>query len=184
MARPKTFDKNEALAAALDLFWKKGYACCSMQELVDAMGIGRASLYDTFGSKRELFREVMRLYGERMDENLAPLQRPGPARKIIAGFLKEAAARPQDGVAKCCMVVKAAGMSDPPDEETAQCCRELTQRIEDAFYALLAREKIARPRALARFFTHSVQAIGISSTIRPDRRVLNDIVRTTISVLD
>jgi len=154
-----------------------------MQDLVEAMGIGRASLYDTFGSKRDLFHAVLEAYGERMEEQLAPLRRPGPAKRVIAEFLYGVAARCSAGAAACCLVVKTAAMSEPADEEIAACCRELTQRTEDAFYAVLTREGIRRPRALARFLAHSAQAIGISATIRPDKRIVGDIVKTTISVL-
>jgi TetR/AcrR family transcriptional repressor of nem operon len=62
MPRTKTFDEQEALQKAMDTFWKKGYHATSMQDLVDAMGINRASLYDTFGGKKALFDQSFELY--------------------------------------------------------------------------------------------------------------------------
>ncbi len=62
MPRSKTFDEQEALQKAMDAFWKNGYHATSMQDLVDAMGINRASLYDTFGGKRALFDRAFELY--------------------------------------------------------------------------------------------------------------------------
>lgn len=55
MARTKAFEPDVALAKARDLFHKNGFVGTSMQELVDAMGINRASLYDTFVDKENLF---------------------------------------------------------------------------------------------------------------------------------
>jgi len=55
VARTKEFDPEAALQAALELFWRRGYEATSMSDLVDHLGIGRASLYATFGNKHELY---------------------------------------------------------------------------------------------------------------------------------
>lgn len=62
MGRPKEFDPDEALCAALQVFWKHGYDGASLTELTDAMGITRPSLYATYGNKEELFRKVLDRY--------------------------------------------------------------------------------------------------------------------------
>ena len=62
MARPKEFDREAALDEAMDLFWTHGYEPTSMSDLQRSMGIGRQSLYDTFGGKREIFRESLDRY--------------------------------------------------------------------------------------------------------------------------
>ena len=60
--RPRTFDPDTALRQALDLFWERGYEGTSLGDLAQAMGIASASIYACFGSKEELFRQVMALY--------------------------------------------------------------------------------------------------------------------------
>lgn len=62
MPRTKTFDEQQALDRAMETFWKKGYHATSMQDLVDTMGINRASLYDTFGGKKALFTKAFERY--------------------------------------------------------------------------------------------------------------------------
>jgi AcrR family transcriptional regulator len=62
VARPKEFDREEALRRAIPVFWKNGFAGTSTDDLVRAMGIGRQSLYDTFGDKHALFLETLRVY--------------------------------------------------------------------------------------------------------------------------
>src|SRR5437868_2710143 len=60
--RPREFDIDEALAAALRVFWTKGYEGASLTDLTEAMGITRPSLYAAFGNKEELFRSALDLY--------------------------------------------------------------------------------------------------------------------------
>src|SRR3954452_19730922 len=61
--RPRTFDPDTALRTALDLFWERGYEGTSLHDLAQAMGIASASIYACFGSKEDLFRQVMARYG-------------------------------------------------------------------------------------------------------------------------
>jgi AcrR family transcriptional regulator len=62
MRRPKEFDRDEALATAVRVFSEHGYARTSTEALLKAMGLSRQSLYDTFGSKRELYLDALRRY--------------------------------------------------------------------------------------------------------------------------
>ena len=60
--RPRSFDRDESLDAAVLVFWKKGYDGSSIQDLTQAMGINRPSLYATFGNKRDLFMQAIDRY--------------------------------------------------------------------------------------------------------------------------
>jgi TetR/AcrR family transcriptional regulator, transcriptional repressor for nem operon len=62
MARPKEFDRDVAVERAMSVFWSKGYAATSTDDLLQAMKIGRQSMYDTFGDKRRLFVEALERY--------------------------------------------------------------------------------------------------------------------------
>lgn len=64
MPRTKQFKVNEAIDSALDLFWNNGYHATSMQELVDELRINRASMYDTFRSKKHLYILTLEAYSE------------------------------------------------------------------------------------------------------------------------
>ena len=70
MPRVKLFDESEVLTKAMNLFWKQGYAATSVQDLVSHLGINRASLYDTFGDKEQLFKKSFELYRKNNIEGL------------------------------------------------------------------------------------------------------------------
>ncbi|QDU69441.1 TetR/AcrR family transcriptional regulator [Engelhardtia mirabilis] len=62
LGRPREFDEDEVLDAALDAFWRKGFEATSMADLIEATGLHKGSLYKAFGDKRSLFLTTLRRY--------------------------------------------------------------------------------------------------------------------------
>ena len=83
MARPKSFDEQTALRAAAELFWTHGYDATSMAELEEGMGMGRQSIYNAFGDKRELFLKALAWYTEQNEAQVDATLR-GPERGMAA----------------------------------------------------------------------------------------------------
>ena len=103
--RPRSFDRDEAVVRALDVFWRHGYRMASVSCLTRRLGINSPSLYAAFGSKRQLFDEASALYAKTfrlvLDEHLgAPTARAGVERMLRAF----AARRGEPGSPPTCMI--------------------------------------------------------------------------------
>jgi AcrR family transcriptional regulator len=125
--RPRGFDRNEALAQALDVFWQRGYEPASIVELCTAMGINPPSLYAAFGNKATLFLEAVNFYDRKYWDaaRVAMGQEPDVYRGI-ASFFKEAAAILLSPLAPCgCLVVLAAINVSPDSTEVYEAVRSM-----------------------------------------------------------
>jgi len=88
MARPRTFDPDEALNAARDVFWKKGFQGTSLDDITAATGLAKPSLYAAFGDKNALFLKVLDRYHARIVANAERMIGEGPsAREAIRHWL-------------------------------------------------------------------------------------------------
>ena len=77
--RPRSYDPDSALARATDAFWNAGYAATSLDDLCDATGMNRPSLYGAFGDKRELYLKTLERYtqiGRRAMDEALDYERP------------------------------------------------------------------------------------------------------------
>src|SRR5512138_2229745 len=167
MARPREFDVDQALDRATQLFWARGYEATSVQDLVDALGVNRASLYATFGDKAQLFTAVLRRYGEQVNgallEALAP---PAAGAEAIGTWFKvliEKATQPR-GPRGCLMLNTVTGCTTAPDplmERVGAAVRATTDRLQEA----LARDpQLARRqdlRTLARFLAAEGHGLAV-----------------------
>jgi AcrR family transcriptional regulator len=85
--RPRSFDREAALAAAMEVFWEKGFEAASISELCSAMGLNPPSLYSAFGDKEKLFLEAVERYSSRNNESCPYGEEPtarGAVEKMLA----------------------------------------------------------------------------------------------------
>ena len=94
MARPREFDPQATLQTAIEVFWEKGYFDGSVDEVVKRSGVAKYGIYGTFGTKRELFLQVLDQYGkDRKHDMLKPIYQPDASLPQIRKFFKEAPKR-------------------------------------------------------------------------------------------
>jgi TetR/AcrR family transcriptional repressor of nem operon len=191
MARTKEFDRDVALERAMDVFWEKGYEAASLTDLVTAMGIGRQSLYDTFGDKHSLYLAALDRYGALVGARmLAPLDEPGPLkpalRRVFDWLIAEALCHGDRGCfAVNATVERASCDADVAGRAVANVAggeEKLRRALE---WAQTTGEIGARhdPRALARYLFNAMQGLRVTAKATADREALEDIARVTLSVL-
>jgi len=167
MARPREFDVEAALERATELFWSRGYEATSVQDLVDATGVNRASLYGTFGDKAQLFAAVLARYQRLVDgsvfQALAP---PASGAEAVRAWLKllvESATAPHRPRG-CLMLTNLGNCSTAPEElrqEVVRGVRASTDALEKALARdarIAAREDV---RALARYFAAEGHGLAV-----------------------
>ena len=109
--RPRSFDREQALDAAMNVFWSKGFEGASLAELTEAMGINPPSLYAAFGDKEGLFVEAVKRYHSKVQETCPYQDRP-TAREAIETLLTDLASIFTDpNHPKGCLAVMAATTS-------------------------------------------------------------------------
>jgi TetR/AcrR family transcriptional repressor of nem operon len=192
VARTKEFEPEKALTMAMDLFWRRGYEATSVHDLLEEMGIGRGSMYDTFGDKRALF--------------LAALERFEETRVSRADEILEGSASAVEGIRRLfettieglvsyeprrgCLLANTAVELAPHDEQIARRISCYVRRTEDAFERALVRGRATGeipadkdPKALARFLVSILHGVRVLARAGVDRDVLDDSVRTALEAL-
>ena len=191
--RPRTFDRDQALRDALDVFWERGYQGASLTSLTGAMGIGAPSLYAAFGSKAQLFQEATDLYlAEDAGEPTRLLASGETARASIEAMLRSNADlfTREDEPAGCMLTRAVSTCPDDDPELAAYLDRSVEQRIHDIEVRLergvADGEELPclEVRALAEFFDAVVEGMAVRSIEGADRASLHRIVDLTMRIWD
>ena len=165
MGRNKSYDRDELIAEAVEIFRDHGFAGTSAEMLVQRLGVNRYSLYAEFGSKQGLFDAALQRYDEvAVERNFGPLEAPGAGLEEIRALLEffgRAEQSPASG--RGCLLCNTAVELGATDPSGARFVQRYFERVSEAFYAALenagARDELrpsVEPRAEAGFFTASV----------------------------
>jgi len=190
--RTKGFEPQEALDRAMEMFWCRGYEATSMRDLLTGMGIGRGSLYGTFGDKRALFFATLDRFEEtRTAWALEVLEGPSSGLAAIQEVFERTVERllefePRRG----CLMANSAIELAPHDAEVAERIGRYLRRLERAFEHALGRAlqsgelpPESDTRALARFLVGNLQGLRVMARAGVDRETLEDVARIALSTL-
>ena len=193
MARQKEFDPEEVLHRAMELFWARGYEGTSIQDLVKHMRINRQSIYDTFGDKHSLFLQALDRYREIHSRKVFEvLDRPGSVKRNLRLLFREVVdtALSEEGRRGCFVGNAMSELAGRRKETAASACNSVGS-AERTFQHSLQRGKeqgelpaVRNTDAVARFLYSSLQWLLLLAKATRDRRLLNDVVKVTLSVLD
>ncbi|MFE2543941.1 TetR/AcrR family transcriptional regulator [Actinacidiphila glaucinigra] len=192
MARVREFDTDTAVEAAMNAFRAKGYEGTSVQDLVDATGVGRGSLYAAFGSKEGLYLAAMDRYREQYALPLVEVLRSGaPGRELLREVLVAAVDEiARDGSRRACLIVGAAMERVAHDPRVATHVESTTALLEDALAQVVAQAQAdgqvsgkRDARDLARYLVVTMHGLRVMGAINPDREALTAVVDAALDAL-
>jgi AcrR family transcriptional regulator len=188
--RPREFDPEEALSAALTVFWEKGYEGASLADLTEAMGITKPSLYACFGNKEALFHKALDLYErDKLCYMRSALEEPtarGVAERLLRGTL--AIQTGGNDPRACLGVISMVACTTQADSIKA----DVIARRASSDKALVERLERAKaegdlppgvePAALATYLIAMIQGMGVQASGGATCEQLNQLVETTLAM--
>ena len=186
--RPREFDIEEALAAALRVFWEKGYEGASLTDLTEAMGITRPSLYAAFGNKEALFKRALDLYeSEKLAYVGAALAAPtakGVAERLLEGTIANV-------TSECpgCLGVIASVSCRSPDSPIQQDVRELARTTRAAMVDRMQRAidegdfiVPVEAEAMTQYLMAVLQGLAVQASGGASREQLRQVADATLAI--
>lgn len=191
MGRIRGFDVDEALDAALEVFWQRGYDGTPMQGLCSAMGLQPGSVYAAFGSKRDLFAAALRRYIETVSAEAVDRVNGAPSGlQGLRGYFAYLVDAMVDGKrAWGCLVTNSLVEFAARDAELAGMFQLHLARLQTSFAAALARARAdgeLRPGAgpeSAGMLVAVVQGLNVMAKTRPGRPALQAVADATLAGL-
>ena len=142
VGRPREFDEEKALEAAMEAFWQKGYEATSLSDLCTCTGLHKGSLYQTFGSKHELFMRALRNYTDRSFADVASVisASESPLENIRAVMHKVINQASEESG---CMMMNSLAELAPHDPEVKEALQASAQRRLTAMTEMVTEAKAA-----------------------------------------
>jgi len=188
MARPKAFDQQQALAAAIEVFSQQGFEGSSTDSLLKAMGISRQSLYDTFGDKWQLYLQALQCYTtERIGEQLRALNAGKRAIEGIEAYITATTEQAITDATPSCLGLSAVcefGRSNPQVNLLSDTGRQLlTSSLQHRLIEAQQQGDITSdlsPEDMAQFINATLSGIKISARAGASADRLQGIVRVAL----
>jgi TetR/AcrR family transcriptional repressor of nem operon len=193
MARPREFDEEEVLDAAVQQFWRYGYEATSVRDLAESMGITGASLYNAFGDKKTLYRRSLDHYlNQTFRERIGRYETALAPRQALGAFFEEIIEKSlSDKQRRGCMLVNSALEIAPHDPEFLRVVSKVLVEVEAFFRrCTLAGQQdgtIAKSQSasdIARLLLGVLLGIRVLARTRPNRDLLQGLVRPVFALLD
>jgi AcrR family transcriptional regulator len=190
IGRPREFDTEEALSAALKVFWKKGFDGASLTDLTEAMGITRPSLYCAFGNKEELFKKALDLYEREKLAFIDTALSAPTAHEVVRRMLTGCSTAYTDPDTPGCMGVNSVLSNQGVASDAIR--QELTNRRLDTEGKLRRRFEAAKaegelgdadPETLTTFVMTVAQGLALQAGAGAPQSVLRQVVETALCAI-
>ncbi|MUT65764.1 TetR/AcrR family transcriptional regulator [Paenibacillus sp. NEAU-GSW1] len=193
MVRPREFDERAALAAAMQVFWEKGYEATSLSDLTDRMAIQRPSLYAAFGGKKELFTAALKLYVQLSLSYLVnKLQSAPSVRESLHAYFQgiidgSGGNNPDYG----CLCVNTMVEMAPHEPDFAQITADYQASLTELFRKTIERgiqsgelPKHLNPASISRLLTISAIGLSVSMKSKPNLPQVEHVASEILTLLE
>ena len=189
--RPREFDKNKAIQAALEVFWKHGYEGTSCEELLNAMGINSGSMYSAFGDKKALYDKAFDLYCQNMvGKGIQILDGPEPPLENVRNMIRCWAGIMSHPDCKGCFIdstlIEFGNDKSGVAEMARRVINRLQKTIEEKLIAAQQDGSLAQstnPAELALFIVNVKQGLSVMSRAGAGEQAIQSVINTTLSIL-
>ncbi len=185
MPRPKTFDEREVLIQIAALFWRQGYTATSMDQISKQVSLRKTSLYNAYGDKAALFRQVVDWYVEEVvGRRIGLLTGKGSVAEEFGGLMRQLLCKPESDIAVLgCLLVNSVCELEHSAPELFRYVRERIALIPAAFEGYLAAAVAdgrlaphARPPVLARYLITTYQGMVMQARLAGPAREVDQII--------
>ena len=135
MGRPVEFIHSEVIDKAVDAFWRDGYEAISANELADAMGVAKSSLYNSYGSKKGVLLHAIEHYSGELSEHVRSLGRAGNLASSLRELIIDMTVEPASEHG--CLLVNMTTELGARDQEVRECVQEGFSTVQKSFAVLL-----------------------------------------------
>jgi TetR/AcrR family transcriptional repressor of nem operon len=183
MGRPREFDEQKVLEAAVDVFWAKGFEATSTRDLTECTGLTQSSIYAAYHDKRGIFLRALQHYLKILHERIERLEATKTPGGAIGGFFREVVDRSlADPLHRGCMLVNTALEATADDPELQRFVADETAAIEAFFRrCLVAGERAGEislsssPEAHARHLLAVLLGLRVLARVCPSPKVLKTV---------
>ncbi len=192
IGRPREFDTDQALEAAMRQFWSKGYEATSLQNLLEVMEVSKSSFYETFGSKHELLEQCLTRYTNTLVASLREELHQAKTglsfiEQVLKGLIDESSAKGE----KCgCLIVNTTNELAQRDKIIAKLVANGTKSLQGVFEEAVRRgQKEGNipmnkpPEILSNYLVNSM--VGLKTMVKggADAKTIKDIIQITMTAL-
>jgi TetR/AcrR family transcriptional regulator, transcriptional repressor for nem operon len=189
--RPREFDEKQALQAALEVFWRRGYEGATCEELLSAMGINSGSMYAAFGDKRVLYDRAFDLYCETaLGRGMKILDGPGTPLENVKALVRCWGEFMSSPGCKGCFIDHTLIEFGNEKKGVAQLARRAMKRMQDAMEQKLVAARDSGewtggvgPAEMAAFLVNTKRGLSVMARAGAGKKAIQAVADTTLSLM-
>ena len=189
--RQKNFDPDKARLKAMYLFWQKGYATCSMDDLLNETGLSRSSFYNTFGNKRDLYTSILDHFGQLSLITYKSLHTNKPMPDALNDLFQLIFFSPAVNLEDGCLLVNTILEQQGNDEDLVKIASEKLTHVEQELALFFERSQSSgqlkstlSPHQLAAYFMTVIKGLRVAAREGKSSSELQASIKTAMLILE